>query len=144
VKAALRAVCSEVAFFAARAAGRAECSAEADEAVAESDPVFVWDEFHEIALNLDGVSLSGESEAGRDSLHVCVHHHSVGESEALSSDDIGRFSSDARQEEQMLHIPGHLAVVFGHQAGSHADDVLCFVTEKTSAVNDFFHVDLVG
>lgn len=106
-----------------------------NELVSEPNPIFFGPDPQQILLDLLGRALARETEPPREPMDVGIDDESGPNAEGRAEHDVGGLPGDAREREQILHRPGHLAAVLGQQARAGAPNILGFRVEKARRAN---------
>ena len=65
-----------------------------DHLMREGDPVFLWNQGHEIKFDFDRITLPGKAYTLRHAFHVGVYHDAW-DAKSAPEYDVGRLTSDA-------------------------------------------------
>ena len=107
-----------------------------DEQVRQECPLVAGEERHEVAFDLDGVGLPGQTQPGRNASDVGVHHHALIDAEGIAEHDVGGLPTNAGEDPQLLHRFGYITAVVRDEPLRHADQALRLVPEETSGPDD--------
>lgn len=102
-------------------AGNAEPASVPDNLVGEENPLFAWDDSHQVSFDFLRVSLRGEFEAARDAVYVGVDDYSFGDLEPRPQDNVRSLAGDAGQGEEVLHVERNLPAEIGDNLLGGAD-----------------------
>lgn len=102
-------------------AGDAEPASVPDDLVGKENPLFAWDDSHQVLFDFLRIILRGEFEAARDAVYVSVDDYSFGDLEPRTQDNVRSLAGDAGQGEEILHVAGNLAAEIGDNLLGGAD-----------------------
>ncbi len=123
-------------------AGDAGLASVVNQAMREINPFGFSDNLHEVAFNDLRILRCCQTEEVCDPAHVCVDHDARWDSEPSSQDHACRFSTDARQGNQLLDVLGDFAIETINQSLSHASNICGLISEKAQRSHDPFNVSL--
>ncbi len=78
--------------------------------MAQVHPFRTWNHSHQVALDGNGLFVSGKSQPPSQPLDVGVNHNTCGNSECRSQHDVRRLASNTGKFRQRLHVAGNLAM----------------------------------
>src|SRR6266508_4375513 len=125
-----RAQVGQLATVAAGVLGGAHLAPEPDQPVREDGPLVDGDQPHQVLLDLDGVVVPGQPQPAGEPPDVGVDHHALVAGEEGAEHHVGGLAADPWQLDQLVHGPGHLAVVVLEQVPGGALDRLGLVAEE--------------
>ena len=102
-----------------------------DHQVREDRPIFLWNQLHEILLDLVGTGLLCETKPRGDTLHVRVHYYPFVYTERVAEHDVGGLASDAGNLHQLSHGSRNRVVVPLCQRLTHPDQRFRLVPEES-------------
>ena len=115
----------------------ADLTAVVDELVGEVDPAILRNDEHEVAFDLDGISVGGEFKPAGEAKHVGVDDDSGGDAEPGAKDDIAGLSSGAGDAEHLVHGLRDLAVELAGDEIGGGDQGLGFLAKEAEAFQEF-------
>ena len=121
----------EIAIDASRFASDADTAAMPDQLVRELYPLVLLQNFHQILLDLFRFFVLREFQPPCESQHVRIDHHAARDSVGRAQDDVGGFSSDARQAEHLLHRARHFATELFQDGFAGAHHRFGFIAKKS-------------
>lgn len=104
--------------------------------MAEVHLLSLRDEQSEIPFDFFGNLLSGQGEALRQALHMCINHNPRN-SETVPQDHIGGFPANPCQPDQLLHGGWNLGVVATHQCLATGLNIARLIAEEPGATDGF-------
>ena len=108
--------------------------------MAESNPLLAGNNRHEILFDFYRVFLAGETEAEAEPRHMGIDHNARGNFKSGAQQDVGRFSSDARQFDQLFEGLRRQAFVVFDQQSAAILDALRLVAKEAGALDRFFQI----
>jgi len=107
-----------------------------DEPVAEIQPVFLRQQFHQRDLDFFRRLFCRQTEPMRQSYHVRVHDDADDHVERIAENDVCRLAPDAVELDQFLHRARHLAAVTLDEFAAAILDVLRLAAEKSGGLDE--------
>ena len=114
----------------------ATAAAMPDEPVAEQQPVFLRQKFHQREFDFFRRPFSNQPEPVRQSHCVRVHDDADDHVERIAEDDVRRLAPDAVELDQFLHRARHFAAVALDEFAAAILDVLRLATEKSGGLDE--------
>jgi hypothetical protein len=107
-----------------------------DEPVAEQQPVFLRQQFHQREFDFFRRPLRDQSEPVRKPHRVRVHDDADDHAERVAEDDVRRLAPDAVELDQFLHRARHFATVMLDEFAAAILDVLGLAAEKSGGLDE--------
>jgi len=128
--------------FAVRRACWADRAAVLDDEMAQGYPVLLWEYCYQIVLDLHRIDVPSELQSAGNPSHMGVDHHANSLPKPAAENDVGRFATDARQRNEILHAAWHLSAVLRSQFLAAAANVFSLRAEESCAVDNGFDLGL--
>lgn len=118
--------------------------AKEDEIMVQLSPLGLGEKGDEVLFDMIGGLGVGEAEAMCQTFDVGVYGDAFVDPEGIGENDIGGFSGDARQGNELTHCGRHLSLVFLDNPVCCCKKVFRFVVKKASAADGIFNGFQVG
>ena len=125
-------------------AGRADFTAEEDQAVVDVSPGLPGKEGHEFLFDHLGVGGRCQSQPEADAFDVGVHGNALLDAEGIGEHDIGGFPGHSPQGDQFFHGLRHFTLKVVHDGGGRMEEVFGLVFIKSRGVDNLFNLFPVG
>lgn len=118
-----------------RLPGDANFAPKPDHLMAEGNPSFLRNDFHQVLLHLFRGIREREFQAVRNAENVRIHYQARGDSVSGAQNDISRFTRNPGKSEQVFHVLRHVPLELRHDLRRRAHDVFCLIAVEAGGAN---------